>query len=379
MSDTEREPGDRGRPGPSFRRTAAALVAFAASLAGLVAVRASPTLVGLAALVGMVLVVRATRPRRNLGRAGEFRPRRLSRRRVRLRGVDDLARVLGVTADELRAHEPRYRATSIAKRSGGRRLLHVPDPATKRLQRRILDRLLARLPSHPAAHGFERGRSIATNAAVHAGRAVVIHLDVEGFFPATRAERIGRMFRRLAWDDEASDLLVRLTTHEGALPQGAPTSPRLSNLVNTALDFDLSRAVARWHGRYTRYADDVTISFPEDWVGAVERARLAAKEAFGARGYRLHVRKKASVRRRHQRQIVCGLVVNEHVALPRETRRRLRAIRHHLAHGLPATLSAAQLRGWDAYASMVRTQGAARPAPFRRARKPMASWRRRRP
>lgn len=379
MSSAEREPGDRGRAGRPPLRSALALLAYSGSLVGLVAVHASPVLVGLAALVGIVIVARRTRARRDVEHGGTFRPWRLSRRRARLRGVDDLARALGVTAGELRGHEPKHRATSIAKRSGGRRLLHVPDPATKRLQRRILDRVLARLKAHPAAHGFERGRSIATNAAIHAGRAVVLRLDVEGFFPATRAERIGRMFRRLAWDDEASDLLVRLTTHEGALPQGAPTSPRLSNLVNTALDFELSRAVARWHGRYTRYADDVTISFPEDWIGAVERARHAAREAFGRRGYRLHVRKKTSVRRRHQRQVVCGLVVNEKVSLPRETRRRLRAVRHHLERGLPATLTSAQLRGWDAYASMVRTQGAETPPPFRRARRPMTSWTRRRP
>ena len=378
MPSVQREPGDPGRAGTSRWRAAVAIVAFTALLAALVIAGALVALVVLVGSLGVALVRKLT-GRPAAGVRGAVRPQRLSRRRGRVRGIDDLARVLGRTADELRAHEPRYHATSIAKRSGGRRLLHIPDPATMGLQRMILDHLLARLKSHPAAHGFERGRSIATNAAIHVGRAVVLHLDVEGFFPATRAERIGRMFRRLAWDDETSDLLVRLTTHEGALPQGAPTSPRLSNLVNTALDFELARAVARWHGRYTRYADDVTISFPEDWIGAVERARFAAREAFGRRGYRLHVRKKMSVRRRHQRQVVCGLVVNEKVALPRETRRRLRAIRHHLEQGLPATLTAAQLRGWDAYASMVRTQGAETPPPFGRKRKAMKSWTRRRP
>ncbi len=378
MPSDEREPGAPMPSGAHPVRKALAVVAVASLVAALVVAGALVAVVVFLGALGIALVRKLT-GHHAAGFAGPFRPRALSRRRARLRGIDDLARVLGVTPDKLRAHEPKYRATSIAKRSGGRRLLHVPDPPTKRLQRRILDRLLARLEAHPAAHGFERGRSIATNAAVHAGRAVVLHLDVEGFFPATRAERIGRMFRRFAWDDETSDLLVRLMTHEGALPQGAPTSPRLSNLVNTALDFELSRAVARWHGRYTRYADDVTISFPEDWIGAVGRARLAAREAFGGRGYRLHVRRKTSVRRRHQRQVVCGLVVNEKVSLPRETRRRLRAIRHHLEHGLPATLTAAQLRGWDAYASMVRTQGADTPPPFRRARKPMKSWTRRRP
>ncbi len=290
---------------------------------------------------------------------------RALRRRLGLApGVDDLARRLGVTPAALRACVPSYRRVAIPKRSGGHRVLHVPDPRLKDLQRRILRRLLARIPSHAAAYGFERGRSIAHNAAQHTGRAIVLRFDVVDFFPTTGAGRIERMFLRLGWDLEATALLVRLVTHEGGLPQGAPTSPRLSNLVNRGLDADLTSWIAALHGRYTRYADDITISFPEDWIGTPERALAIVRKAFSRRGYRLHGKEKSSVRRRHQRQVVTGLVVNRHVALPRATRRLLRAARHRAATGGQATLTAEQLRGWEAFEAMVRTQGAETPPPW---------------
>jgi hypothetical protein len=284
-------------------------------------------------------------------------------------GVKELARRLGVSESELRNHRPSYREVRIPKRSGGQRVLHVPDDATKAIQRRILHRLLARMKSHEAAYGFEPGRSIAHNAAQHAGRAIVLRFDVVDFFPATRAGRIGAMFVRHGWSDVAVELLMRLVTHDGGLPQGAPTSPRLSNLVNVGIDRDLTVWLGRRQGRYTRYADDVTVSFPENWIGEPERTMAAVREAFSRRGYRLHGKEKTSIRRRHQRQIVNGLVVNHHVALPRELRRRLRAARHHLALGRPCTFAPDQLQGWNAFESMVRTQGAETPEPWVRTTK----------
>jgi len=193
------------------------------------------------------------------------RPREwLRARRGRGLGVAELARRLGIDAEQLRAVEPRYHARAIPKRRGGQRVLLIPDPELKKLQRRILGRLLRRLRAHPAAHGFERGRSIVTNARPHVGRRVVIKLDIVDFFPATTAARIDAYFRRIGWDAAAAALLTRLTTHEGGLPQGAPTSPRLANLVNFAFDARLARRVAHRKGAYTRYADDLTISFPKN-------------------------------------------------------------------------------------------------------------------
>jgi RNA-directed DNA polymerase len=271
-------------------------------------------------------------------------------------GIDELARRLEMSADELRAFSPRYRTAFIKKRSGGERRLRVPDKHTKELQRRLLNRVLRRLRAHPAAFGFERGRSIVHNALPHTGQSVVVRLDIVDFFPSTEATRLESYFRRIGWNKAAAELLVRITTDEDGLPQGAPTSPRLSNLVNYLLDVQMLRLAERWKGRYTRYADDCTFSFPKDYPRHVRGAIQSARRILKAHGYQMHRRRKLHIRRRHQRQVVTGLVVNAQVNLPRYRRRLLRAVRHHLGTSRPATMSAAELEGWESLQAMIRLQ-----------------------
>jgi RNA-directed DNA polymerase len=288
-------------------------------------------------------------------------------------GVENLARRLRLSVAELRAVRPSYRAFSLPKRSGGTRQILAPEARLKAVQRRILRRLLARLRCHPAATGFERGQSIVTNARAHVGQAVVVQMDIRDFFASTRSARVRQFFRRIGWNRPAANLLVRLCTHEGGLPQGAPTSPRLSNLVNVRLDARLTglAALRRFRGlgpsapagcyelraTYTRYADDLTFSFPSDDPKAVRYLIHWTKAIVASEGYVLHRRKKLYIRRRHDRQQVTGLVVNEHVNLPRTVRRWLRAVEHHVADGRPATLTAAQLAGWRALRRMVAQNG----------------------
>ena len=271
-------------------------------------------------------------------------------------GVDELARRLGVDEAELRALVPRYRQFKLKKRSGGLRIIEEPEKQLKRVQRLILRRLLGRLRSHPAAHGFERSRSIVTNALPHTHRAVVLRMDVRDFFLSTKAERIRTYFRRVGWNAEAAALLTKLCTHRGGLPQGAPTSPRLSNLVNFRLDARLS-ALARTQGaHYTRYADDMTFSFDSDEHERIVTVIQTTKKALREEGYRLHTERKLRVLRRHMRQTIAGLVVNERVRLPRATRRRLRAIEHRDSLSIETTLTPAQLQGWRALRHMVEEQ-----------------------
>lgn len=300
-------------------------------------------------------------------------------RRAQNLSVAELARRLGMDEDALRNVEPRYYEFTLPKRSGGTRRILAPDPQLKQAQRRILRRLLGRLKCHPAAHGFERRRSIVTNALPHTGKAAVLCLDIKRFFEATSSQRIHTFFRDLGWSQEAADLLTRLCTKDGGLPQGAPTSPRLSNLVNLRLDARLAGLAARSAAKfrnprtgsrltqtaphpqiavYTRYADDLTFSFPSadpPWIAYV---LWFANRIVNAEGYELHRRRKLHLRRRHQQQRVTGLVVNERVRLPRDLRRRLRAIEHHLRTGRSASLTPDQVAGWRALQAMIAHQGA---------------------
>lgn len=323
--------------------------------------------------------------RRLFGAGGQGRPMdeeqaaALRQRREQNLPVADLARRLGMTEEELRQIEPRYQEFTLAKRSGGTRRILAPSPPLKAVQRRILRRLLGRLKCHPAAHGFERGRSIVTHALPHTGQAVVLCLDIKDFFESTSAERVHAFFRDLGWSKEAADLLQPLCTINGGLPQGAPTSPRLSNLVNMRLDARLGGLVARSavqfrnprtgskltqtapHSRfaaYTRYADDMTFSFPSADPRWISHVLWFAKRIVRAEGYELHRRKKLRIRRRHQQQRVTGIVVNERVNLPRDKRRRLRAMEHRLRIGRPTTLTPDQIAGWRAFQAMIACQQA---------------------
>lgn len=304
--------------------------------------------------------------------------RRLYQRVINGRGygVEELARRLGLSVDELHAVRPGYREFLIPKRSGGTRRILAPEKDLKDLQRRILRRLLGRLRTHPAATGFERGRSIVSNARPHVACAVVVRMDVKDFFPSTRADRVHGYFRRIGWNREAARLLTELCTHDGGLPQGAPTSPRLSNMVNFRLDARLTTLAARirlrdprtglrrraygLNGLYTRYADDITFSFPVDDPGAIRAVIRITRIILAREGYELHLHKKLQIRRRHDRQQVTGLVVNARINLPRSTRRWLRAVEHRLAHGGKATLTPAQLAGWRALQQMIALQAGER-------------------
>jgi len=287
--------------------------------------------------------------------------RLLHRLRARLGwglGLKTLAVRLGMPIEVLQGARIRYSEARIPKRSGGTRRLLIPSDETKGIQRRVLRRLLARLRAHPAATGFERGRSIVDNARPHVGRHVVIKMDVIDFFPTTTAERVEAYFRRIGWNRKAAALLTHVTTHEDGLPQGAPTSPRLSNLVNHGLDARLSRMVERRHGRYTRYADDITISFDRHRRPGRDARRVRgtvqmATRLLRAHGYRAHRDRKLKVLYRHRLQRVTGLVVNDKLQLPRAIRRRLRAIRHRKAATGACSLSDAQLAGWSAFEQMV--------------------------
>ncbi len=287
-------------------------------------------------------------------------------------GLEELSRRLAISIEEIQRVEIAYQSFQIPKRRGGQRTILAPAPPLKAMQRRIARRLLAKLAVHPGAMGFVRGCSIATHAGLHVGRAVVLKMDIRDFFPSTAAVRVTAYFRRIGWNAQVAKLLTRLCTHQGGLPQGAPTSPTLSNLLNHRLDARLTALAAHLSLQtpkratdsapiapiktgvyYSRYADDLTFSFEHDDHATIQMAIRLTQEAVAVEGYKLHTKKKLRIMRQHAQQRVTGLVVNERVNLPRETRRRLRAVEHHLQAGRPASLTPAQFQGWQALRQMV--------------------------
>lgn len=274
------------------------------------------------------------------------------------RGLDprELARRLGVHREDLDRVAIRYETFEIPKRSGGTRTIDAPDGPLKQLQERILHRLLAGLEAHEAAHGFERGRSIVTNARRHVRKAAVLKIDLKDFFPSTRAAEVHKLFRQVGWNRKVAKQLTTWCTWRDGLPQGAPTSPRLSNLVNQRLDARCT-GLARFFGAdYTRYADDLTFSWRHEPGDRVRDLLHGVERIARDLGYRVHHKKKLHLMRQHDRQVVTGLVVNHDVNLPRPTRRWLRAVEHRVRTGGQPSLTVEQIQGWRALDDMVRRQ-----------------------
>lgn len=269
--------------------------------------------------------------------------------------VEELARRLEVSEEQLREASIGYKETFVRKRSGGNRRLMIPNDDLKALQRRILRRLLTRLKTHPATTGFEPGISIVDNAKLHVDMEVILKLDIVDFFPSTTSTTICEYFRSIGWCRDAAELLTRLTTYEEGLPQGAPTSPRLSNLVNYRLDARIAGYVATQGATYSRYADDITISFAIDHPSTIRSAATTVRTIIRDSGYRPNGRKQ-KILRQHQQQKVTGLVVNDRVNVPRRMRRKLRAVEHRLNTGQRATMTREQLEGWKALLAMVERQ-----------------------
>ncbi len=268
------------------------------------------------------------------------------------KSVGELAQILNISEEELCCFQATYTQRFIPKRSGGSRELLIPDKETKKLQRCVLHRLLKKLKVHPSATAFEKGKSTLHNALPHVNKKVVIKIDIVDFFPNTSKERIDYYFRRIGWSAEAAKVLCNIVCYNNGLPQGAPTSPKLSNLVNYYLDVQLAKRAARYKGHYTRYADDITFSFANDKPKKMRGVIQKTKKALKHKSYRIN-HKKTHILRQHQRQEVCGIVVNKVANLPRKKRRWLRAVLHHQRTGKPSTLNKEQTRGWLSYLYMV--------------------------
>jgi RNA-directed DNA polymerase len=229
------------------------------------------------------------------------------------------------------------------KRSGGVRLIEMPKPRLKELQRRILSGILEPIPVHPAVHGFVKGRSIVSFAAPHAGKRVLLRLDLQDFFPGFPAARVQALFRTLGYPEGVADRLGGICTNavprdvwdaglpeiaalewreartmyaRPHLPQGAPTSPALANLTAYRLDCRLSGLSKTAGAVYTRYADDLGFSGDEGFKRGVERfaahaAAIALEEGFSVNHH------KTRIMRQGVRQQLAGVVVNRKVNLRR--------------------------------------------------------------
>ncbi|WP_421298878.1 TIR domain-containing anti-phage reverse transcriptase [Aeromonas veronii] len=265
-----------------------------------------------------------------------------------LNDVSDVSNLLELPTGQLTYilynKKPAYKTFGIKKKSGKVRIIDSPNNSILILQNKIKPVIESYYRVKKTVHGFVSGRSIISNAEQHKKSKYILNLDLKDFFHAVNFGRVKGIFKSTPFNfgDKAATVLAQLCTYQGRLPQGAPTSPLLSNLAATSLDRELVHLAKRFHMTYTRYADDITFSSNKKFDEQIVTF-LIEKECFEVgvllrkkieeSGFEIS-ESKTRVSHRSQRQEVTGLTVNDKVNVPRKYIRETRAMLHSWGLGL---------------------------------------------
>lgn len=199
-----------------------------------------------------------------------------------------------------------YKKVFIPKKNGGTRTLAVPDALLKKVQRRILSVLLAYMPSSPFATAYEYGRSICKNALPHVGRKYLLKVDIEDFFGSITYGMVKeKVFDSAHFSEPIRILLSLLCYYKDCLPQGAPTSPKIANLVLRDFDYRIGTWCTKRGISYTRYCDDLTLSGDID----LRETHTFVTQELWKEHFRLHKDKTRFIHADRQQQVT-GIVVN---------------------------------------------------------------------
>ena len=240
------------------------------------------------------------------------------------RELSSLERDLGINAKTLYAVSnninKHYHKAKLPKKSGGYRKLSVPDEILKTIQRHISEVLLIHMPVSRYAKAYRFGSSTLRNAKYHVGKQVVLKLDILHFFDSIRYSTVkDKVFPEKIYAEPLRILLTMLCYHKDALPQGAPSSPAITNIIL----YEFDELIGQWCRErgiaYTRYCDDITFSGDFDPAEVIRFVRLELKKL----GFLLN-EQKTRIQRPGQQQTVTGIVVNEKMSIPADYRRKLR-------------------------------------------------------
>ena len=265
--------------------------------------------------------------------------------------LESLAKAMDLSIAELRfltysrkvSRVSHYKRFYITKKSGGQRMISAPMPRLKKAQYWLLDSVLNKVQLHPNAHGFVYKKSILTNALPHLKADILINLDLKDFFPTITYPRVKGVFRKLGYSDAIATIFALLTTEpqieevemdgqtfytatsERKLPQGAPTSPAITNILCRKLDNRLLGLAKKYNYSYTRYADD--LSFSASQTEAINSNKLLSniRKVIQSENFHLHP-DKLQIMRKGSRKEVTGIVVNEKLAIKAKDYDRFRAL-----------------------------------------------------
>lgn len=238
--------------------------------------------------------------------------------------LEHLRRLLGLKRSDFKqvyyANSNQYHNIEIPKNNGlGTRKLSLPSDKLKKVQRWILDYILYNFEVNEKATGFTLDKSIVTNANFHTNQKFVLKIDIKDFFPTITSNRVYGLFKSFGYNNSISLALTKLCTHENCLPQGAPTSPYISNLICRHLDIRLNGLAKKNNLNFSRYADDITFSgefIPSNIVEMVQW--ILIEEGFWINELKTKLLNKS------QRQKITGIIVNQKLSVPKEITKTLR-------------------------------------------------------
>jgi len=224
-----------------------------------------------------------------------------------------------------------YRKFSIKKSDKTDRIIKEPLPLLKEIQVWILENILNYIPSSIYTKAFKKNFSIKDNARFHQNQNIVICMDIKDYFGSIKEFKVHELFYNLGYSKQVSTLLAKLCCLGNSLPQGAPTSPAISNIVTIEMDTELVNLAKMmsskdYNIRYTRYADDITFSGKKiDKKYLINSVRKIIKKY----DFELNT-KKTRVLGRNSRQLVTGIVVNKKMQVSRNKRQELRANMYYI-------------------------------------------------
>ncbi len=258
--------------------------------------------------------------------------------------VEELAKFLGYNSyDELKnfvypSINPLYQGFHIPKKNGEARLIDAPKKELKKVQKQLVSELTSKYKARKATHGFLAGRSIVSNASGHVDKKYVLNLDLKDFFGSIHFGRVRNLFQSfpLNLSHPVATVVAHICCLNGRLPQGAPTSPIISNMVSYRLDKQLQTMAADNRCTYSRYADDITFSFtqtrgrlPKQIVTLTKDLQLilgsTLNDIISENGFNIN-ESKTRIASRCQRQDVTGITVNQRMNVPRKFIKQTRSM-----------------------------------------------------
>nr|WP_250953794.1 reverse transcriptase domain-containing protein [Escherichia coli] len=183
-----------------------------------------------------------------------------------MNNLHDMSKATRISVETLRlliyTADFRYRIYTVEKKGPEKRMrtIYQPSRELKALQGWVLRNILDKLSSSPFSIGFEKHQSILNNATPHIGANFILNIDLEDFFPSLTANKVFGVFHSLGYNRLISSVLTKICCYKNLLPQGAPSSPKLANLICSKLDYRIQGYAGSRGLIYTRYADDLTLS-----------------------------------------------------------------------------------------------------------------------